>query len=419
MNISNPGRLPVSLLLLLASLFTIAGACTSDPTQGPTMEVRDSAGVTLVENRGELPPGEGVWTVGSEPLVSIGTFQGDTLYQLYEVSGAVRLADGRIGLANRGTGEVRIYGPDGRFLMSHGRKGEGPGEFQSPALAGVLGTDTLVVVDYQLRRISLVGAANGFLEATRVEEGVGGALYPSGVLADRTILVGGGFSWSSDSGVELTDGYTRPPTTYQSVNLDGTLAHDFGEFPGSEFFMQVQRSGGGIAMSARLIPFGRHPMEAAFPTGMYFGSGDSWEIEVYDLEGRLVRLVRWDRSPQSVTDVLLDSYIQEQEAEAGGNEAREIRQQISEMPVPETMPAFGGLHADDLGYLWVERSRIPGDEVPVFDIFDSEGALTAQATLPEGSELLHVREDEILVLVRDDLGVEYLRLFSLARETQG
>ena len=137
------------------------------------------------------------------------------------MSGAARLADGRIGLANRGSGEIRIFDREGRFLTSHGRKGEGPGEFQSPALAGVLGGDTMVVVDYQLRRISLLHAETGFLEAARIEDGVGGALFPSGVFADRTILVGGGFSGSSVSGVELTDGYTRPPTSYQSVQLDG------------------------------------------------------------------------------------------------------------------------------------------------------------------------------------------------------
>jgi hypothetical protein len=376
--------------------------------------------VAIVENRGELPPGEGVWAVDSEPLVSIGTFQGDTLYQLYEVSGAARLSDGRIGLANRGTGEIRVYDPQGRFLTSHGRKGEGPGEFQSPALAGVLGEDTLVVVDYQLRRISLLDAGEGFLEAARIEDGVGGVLFPSGIFADRAVLVGGGFSWSSDSGDELTDGYTRPPTSYQSVRLDGTLAQDFGEFPGSEFFMQVQRSaGGGIAMSARLIPFGRHAMEAVTPTGLYFGSGNSWEVEVHDPEGQLVRLIRWDRPSIPVTDALLDSYIQEQEAEAEGNEAREIRQQLSEMPVPETMPAFGGLHADDLGFLWVERTRIPGDDVPVFDIFGPDGALTAQGTLPEDSQILQIREEEILVLFRDELGVEYLRVYSLTRGPGG
>jgi hypothetical protein len=85
------------------------------------------------------------------------------------------------------------------------------------------------------------------------------------------------------------------------------------------------------------------------------------------------------------------------------------------MPVPDFMPAFAGLHADVLGYLWVDEYRRPGDDTPVFDILDPDGALVGRTTLPAVSEILEIGEDYILALHRDELEVEYVELFSLHR----
>jgi hypothetical protein len=173
-------------------------------------------------------------------------------------------------------------------------------------------------------------------------------------------------------------------------------------------------------MSARLIPFGKFPMVTVTGQRMYFGSGDSWEIRGYSPGGELERILRWDRSPRPVTDDLLSAYIRQEEAEAADEgEAREVRQRIMEMPVPDFLPAYSGMVADELGCLWVERFRPPEDDVPVFDIFDPEGALMARATLPEGSEVVDIGADQVLVLYRDDLGVEYLRVHPLDRRSSG
>jgi len=404
------------ILLTLAVISIGSVACDPGSTSGLRTETRDSAGVTIVENHGELEPGVGVWVVGPDPLLSIGSFEGDSLYQLFRVQGAARLDDGRLVVVNGGSGEVRIYDDGGQFLMSHGRKGEGPGEFEAPALAGVVGPDTLVIVDTQLRRISLVQAGVGFLRSARMEDEVGGGAYPQGVFSNETVLLGGGFHWSSDSGVELTDGYTRQATSYQSSTLEGALAADFGMFPGSEFFMKVRQSGGAVSMSARLIPFGKYAMAAVAPDRMYFGSGDSWEIQGYGVDGQLNRLLRLDRDLLPVTGNLVAAHLREHEAEAVDEaQAREIRQGIEEMPLPDFLPAFAGLHTDKDEYLWVERSRGPGDPIPVFDIFNPGGALVGLASLPADLSVLEIGKDYLVGLFRDELEVEYLRLYPLQR----
>jgi hypothetical protein len=391
--------------------------CESREDPGPRTEVRDSAGITIVENSGEVGPDGGGWRVEAEPVLSIGTFQGDSVYQLFQVEGARRLRSGGIAVANAGSGEIRIFDGEGRFLSAHGRKGEGPGEFQSPVLVGVLDGDTLVVVDNQLRRISLIHPVEGFLSSARLSEEVGGGAYPRGIFSDRTVVMGGGFYFSSSGGVQLSSGFSRRETNYQSAGLDGGLVTDFGEFPGSEFFMQVQNLGGGaMSMRARLIPFGKYAMQGVGPDRFYYGSGDSWEIRAFDPAGGLRRVVRLTRDPLPIRGEDLEALVQEEIAEAADpSEAPEIRAGFEEMPAPDFMPAFAGLHADVLGFLWVEEYRRPGDEVPVFDILGPDGALVGRVDLPPGSEILEIGEDYVLTLYRDELEVEYLRLFDLQR----
>ncbi len=180
---------PLLCLSILLPMVLAPLGCSSGDASGPAVEVRDSSGVTIVENSGGIGPDGGGWVVNPDPGLSIGTFQGDSLYQLFEVQGAVRLSDGRIVLANAGSGEIRVYGDDGRFLAAHGRKGEGPGEFQNPVLVGSLGGDTLVVVDQDLRRISLVGPDEGFLQAIRISDDIGGGAFPRGMFHDGVVVM--------------------------------------------------------------------------------------------------------------------------------------------------------------------------------------------------------------------------------------
>jgi hypothetical protein len=229
--------------------------------------------------------------------------------------------------------------------------------------------------------------------------------------------MGGGFYFSSSGGVQLSSGFSRRETNYQSAGLDGELVTDFGEFPGSEFFMQVQNLGGGaMSMMARLIPFGKHAMQAVGPDRFFYASGDSWEIQAFDPAGGLRSVIRLTRSPLPIRGEDLEALLQNEIAESSDpSEAPEIRARFEEMPVPDAMPAFAGLYPDGLGFLWVEEYRRPGDEVPVFDILGPDGGLVGRVDLPPGSEILEIGEDYVLTLYRDELEVEYLRLFDLQR----
>ena len=126
------GRL-VNRCASIALVALTSAACGQERTRvpAPRAEIRDSAGIRIVEN--PRPP-EGsrlAWRIGPEPLVSIGVLEGEEAYMLYGALDATRLSDGRIVVANRGTNELRVFDESGTHVDSWAGEGEGPGEFTS------------------------------------------------------------------------------------------------------------------------------------------------------------------------------------------------------------------------------------------------------------------------------------------------
>ena len=116
---------------MAVSLGTIA--CEQDQ-QGPAgqcSEVRDSAGIQVVENSRPPDGARLAWQIGPEPSVSIGVLEGEDPYMLFHATDATRLSDGRIVVVNRGTAELRVFDEFGTYLATWGGKGEGDGGLQS------------------------------------------------------------------------------------------------------------------------------------------------------------------------------------------------------------------------------------------------------------------------------------------------
>lgn len=396
----------------VTALTAFIASCAPDAAPRPEASVRDSAGVVIVENTGSVPLNGGGWSVGLEPDLAIGVVAGDATYQFFGVAGAHRMADGRIAVVNAGSREVRIYDAQGTFVRSFGRPGEGPEEFGMPVLGGVV-DDTLVVVDRAHHRISMVHPDVGFVRHTRVDDDVGGYLNPSGTFGNGQVVFGGAFDMRRIG--ELKEGMNRAHTFYRSCNPDGSMAADFGNKSGAEFFIR-SLEGRGPESRPALIPFGKVPLATVSSDYFYFGSGDRYEIEGYDPSGTLVRLIRLERQATPVTEEDRARYIEDAVSEVEDeNEARRIRKNISTLPVPDVFPPYVGFATDALGYLWVEDYPRPGDEVPVWTIFDSRGVLSGRVTTPDNVSILEIGEDYLLGVYRDELGVEYVHVYSLER----
>jgi hypothetical protein len=391
-----------------ALVATSACSDTLESPPAPWFET-DSAGVLVIENRFDAIP-RGAWAVSPSPLLSIGGLDASEEQQLFQVDGATRLPDGHLAVASSGTHDVRVFDSEGALLARYGTEGDGPDEFRGAALVGRRGTDTLVVFDATLSRVSLIHPADGFVGSTPVAWSGKGFPVGQGLLGDGSILIGGGMSFSSSEG--FPTGVIRPLSTYGWVGRDGTGGHVLGDYPAAEMFARANEQG----FMARGLPFARVTSAAAAPEGVWLGTAESWEIAFYGTDGGLRRLVRTDRAPRPVTEADRRAHADAEVAEAATeNEARQVRGLLDEMPVADVFPPYQSFVVDALGYLWVEDYLGANEDVPLWTVFDVQGRAVARLETPAHTRVLEIGADYLLGRTLDELDVESLTLWGLTR----
>jgi len=371
--------------------------------------VRDSAGVTIVENSAPLWREEEAWRLTAEPVVQIGVVVGEPEYQLHNVVGATRLDDGRIVVANGSSGELRFYDPSGRFISSVGRPGEGPGEFASLGMLFRLG-DSLVTYDHQLRRLSIFDDRGSFARSFVLEAPGHPFLFPRGVLGDRMLLVS---VVQTVAPGEVKSGATRDTVVYLRYDLDRALVDPIGRFAGDELFLRVDDHG----MSVWSLPFGVRAAMATHGPGFFYGTSDRYEIGRYSADGALEMLIRRAVEPRPVTQADVDAYKQRLLSARYGRDRQEVERLVADIPFPETMPLFSELRVDAEGNLWVEEYRRPGDRQPRWTIFDSTGQMLGTIEISERFTIFEIGKDYVLGRWTDNFDIEFVRLYGLIKPT--
>lgn len=109
-------------------VFVIAGMLGPAWPASAQVSTRDSAGMTIITARVAGVAATRTWTLGS-PVLSIGNEGGDERYTLDAVSDAMRLADGRIVVAEGRASRLRVYNSSGEHIADWGRSGDGLGSF--------------------------------------------------------------------------------------------------------------------------------------------------------------------------------------------------------------------------------------------------------------------------------------------------
>jgi hypothetical protein len=113
----------------------LACACSEQRASLSLVQVRDSAGISIVETSQPAWGTERGWTVDAAPFISIGETDGDDPYLFDRIRGTFRRRDGSIVVADGGTRELREFDSTGRFVGAKGQRGPGPGEFGSISTA--------------------------------------------------------------------------------------------------------------------------------------------------------------------------------------------------------------------------------------------------------------------------------------------
>lgn len=387
---------------------SVAASCGGSDlgSDGPAVVTRDSAGVEIVENRQPAwAEGEG-WRVAPDPLVSVGTREGEDPYVFSYVADAVLLPDGGVAVLDRNVAEIRLFGPDGAHRATGGGPGEGPGELRFPDRIIVVRGDSLLVTQGYPTRLTLFTPSGTFGRAWTVENvGAIGAVAAGGLeLLGLHQEIG-----------DRYDGYERATAHVLHVAPSGAV-DTLASFPGYDGSFRRE----GNAVVGERVPFGRAGLAAFGPDRFHVGNGDTWDVASHALEdGTLLRRTRLDVETRPITD---EAWERDWEAYLGslsadflerrGDAVRESRERAHRLA---TMPAYDHLLPDPSGHLWVRRYAPPWEPSIRWDVLDPSGRWLGIVTLPEELDVLEIGRDRILGTTRDELGVMTVRVHELHR----
>lgn len=402
------------LFSLLSLPFLIS--CGAGGPADPAVVVRDSAGIRLIESaRPAWREGE-EWRVAPGPMVEVGVQDGPAEYQLYRVGAAIRLGDGRIVLANRGTNEIRQYDSAGRHLLTVGGTGDGPGEFRALAWVSAPPGDSILAWDASHNRLSIFTPRGELAGTTQIEPVSSGtptpgesftAPYPMALtaFADGSLLA---------RSIEIIpnpgEGVRRDSINLVRYLRSGAIAERLGRFPGFEFFARQQ--GDELLWERRV--FGRNTHVAVRGRELLVGTNDRFEVVVMGGERQQVfRRVHEHRPVRSAEiqaygDLLLEA--------ARDEASRAYSERVLElMSYPSELPPYRDLIADGEGNVWVEHYRAAPEEQPRWSVFGADGRWLGEVATPAGLRIHEIGAGYVLGVWTDEVGIEYLRLYELLK----
>jgi len=438
-------RCAPSAPMLAGFLLLFAGCQGGDAPTAGTFQVRDSAGVEIVESMTPAWDGDG-WTVSATPSLVIGRMQGDERYLFGEVAGAVMLRDGRIAVLDRQSSLIRVYSPDGEHIEDWGGQGEGPGEFTSTQTLFSYRGDSILVSEFVASRLVIFDDRGRFGRSLVPEMWTSFRTEWRSFMASRHRPVIPGESccrlWGPlHTGAFLLSypqmipnegsGSKRASVTAAVMPDSGGAAESVGVFGGMTYQL-------GLQGSQSRFQFPPWFNMAPGPDGYFATQGDAYSIDSYDHSGSLKRIIRLAREPRPVTDEIKaarEAGLRERIRAAGASIEADSPEEMLAMllagPYPSHLPTFFQLIVDPEGNLWAGQRRYGtdadgrGDDTAddgaqpsamnEFFVFGADGRHLGVVELVADLQVFQIGADFILGTLRDELGVGYVHVYRIEK----
>ena len=377
-------------------------------TATPPALARDSAGIPIVENHRPALDSASFWQLSDSPILEIGGEEGDAAKTLYRVTAAVRFSDARLAVADGGSQQIRYFSPSGEHLRSVGGKGSGPGEFNMLTRLFVLPADSLLAYDLMAITATLFDAVGVVVRTIKLSPtDPGGGVVLLARLHDGSFLTEGG---TNPMYLNIGTGRKWSSAWVSRLTSNGQSAGNLLEYRGGESIV----AGGVAGLGSMGAPFGRSVTPVVAQNRLILASDEHDELRYYDHAGTLRRIARRMRDPRLVTDDEIARY--RNDVIRGFRAAANIRELLGIIEFPQTHPAFGQVVADARGNVWLQEYRTRWDTGPVYwSVFDPEGAWVTDIELPDSFRVTDVGTDYVMGVWRDELGVEFVRMYRLVK----
>ncbi len=396
--------------LLAAVAASLCGCRT--PAASEWFVAYDSAGARLAISARPAWTDQTSWHLTIVPDRVIGVADGPEEYQLDWISDAMRLPSGATAVGVAGSSEVRWYDGSGTYMRRAGRRGGGPGEFNTMADLRMwpLPGGMIAISNSPLPRANVFDTAGRFVRTIPLQAAPTGA-RPSliGTFADGTLLT---MTSEADAG-RLPGQITRSTVRYFHYSANGSVLAEIARAETAPRYVHSRR---GVTHSPYL-PLTVPPVATADSLSVLVLRAGEPVLERFDTSGRLIGRITWRAARNPVTPELYRRYVAASLGTLTGDQRRLYEDYYRlELPLPEFAPSYRGILVDESRHIWLERFRNPGEADRTWDILDQEGRWLGSLNLPGRFWLHRAGNDYVLGTALDSLEVERLEVHRLSRD---
>ncbi len=410
----------IPMLLAAAALpAMLLVACSGNGPGAHSFEIIVENGIPVAINDG--PP---KWDGELFEYELVLTLQEDEREEslIYNAWGFTQGDDGRYYVADGGNDHIAVFDSAGRFQHTIGRKGQGPGEFQSVRVP-VVADGVVTVLDMIGQRVS--------------------RFQSDGPLIDTFKLPGGGIlstvsdCWYRSDDLKLFVSLDIPifPVTGEDAGVrvsaldaagDTVWTHRTDDVPIMKP-IDITIMGNTVPIPTP-IPFGPTPDADFLPDfGIAVSSGLEPDFYYLDEGGSITRRVRLAIPPEPPTE--------EDEALARAGIQRELEEEEDEMMraiheardeqlfFPEAKAHWTTIHLDDSGFAWLmmpDLGDFTSGDMPVsYRVVSPDGEYLGLTTVPSGN-FRRVEQGHLLLIRSDpETEAEELLVFAIRPRVAG
>jgi hypothetical protein len=272
---------------------------------------------------------------------------------------------------DQGETQVKVFNKKGNFLKAIGRKGAGPGELQNPNNIFISNGPELVVEDY-IRNLTYYALDGRYLRALSTVR-----IFPIGILLDSSGRI----------------------FALRNMPNSGTPGKEVDLYDQNLNFLKTIISVSQPKPDPALIePFRGDIQWGLLNDGsIVVSSGDDYELDVFNVEGKLVRKIIRDYNFVKIDD-------------------EDVKQRVPRVPdgrklvVPKNFPAIRSLTADDEGRIFVGTYEKAGKSLFVNDVFDSAGRYVAAVALKGRPQVW--KKHKLYAIEEDEDGTPFIRRYA-------
>jgi hypothetical protein len=329
-----------------------------------------------------------------ERAASVGGESADERSMLYSAQIVAEDPEGRFYVLNMGDRRIAVFDSAGHFLRNIGRKGHGPGEFNSPMSIAAAGDGEVYVLDAVPARLMRYRRADGAFVGDWAMEAASSVPMRMEVAEDGRVAV---------------EFKPMTPKTYQNTSSSVVAWVDTAgrmtpivELDSVTRLRQNTNMPGGTRSVLMDPPFAPRPVWTLDGHGgVLYGHGREYAVYRRTPSGSALAF-RGEGEAAAVTQVDRDGFLGTERGKA-----------LKEVEFPERKGFFSRLVADPQGVVWVQR---PGSSrTESWDVRARDGRRMGTLRVPPRMRVLAVTPRSLYVLQLDDLDVETLHRYRLVR----